>query len=102
MLWVRYALLGLKPDLSLESIYAKYLESPGTKAYTISEAKDMLNDFRSVEIQIVLTHGDLLTSSVGQRHRGAILSFAKIIWPRWLIHSRFRDYGLFMLIRAEK
>ena len=34
MLWARYALLGLKPWLSLSDIYARYLESPGTKGHS--------------------------------------------------------------------
>ena len=34
MLWIRYALLGVKPWLSLREIYACYLKSPGAKAYS--------------------------------------------------------------------
>ena len=41
MLWVRYALIGVRPWLSLADIYARYLESPGTKAYSISEARGL-------------------------------------------------------------
>ena len=39
MLWIRYALMKLKPFTSLKEIYATYLESPGTKAYSVAEAK---------------------------------------------------------------
>jgi ubiquinone/menaquinone biosynthesis C-methylase UbiE len=41
MLWARYALLRLRPLTSLADIYAKFLESPGTKAYTVAEAKKL-------------------------------------------------------------
>lgn len=102
MLWVRYALLAGKPFTSLKEIYARYLESPGTKAYTISEARDLFYKFKSISIQTVLTHGDLLTSEAGQRHRGLLLTVAKFIWPRWLIKNIFPSSGLFMLITAYK
>ncbi len=34
MLWVRYALLALRPWWTLGQVYARYLESPGTHAYS--------------------------------------------------------------------
>ncbi|MFE8033057.1 class I SAM-dependent methyltransferase [Thiohalocapsa marina] len=102
MLWVRYALLGLKPWLSLSEIYARYLESPGTKAYTVREARELFADFSQVEIRTVLTHGDLLESAAGQRHRGALLTLARKVWPRGLIRRLLPGAGLFMLIEARK
>jgi len=79
MLWFRYALLKDRPFMSLTDVYSRYLESPGNKAYTAAEARDMFSSFRDVIISTVLTHGDLLESEVGQRHRGFALSYAKII-----------------------
>lgn len=102
MLWLRYGLLSLKPWMSLATLYSRYLESPGTKAYTIAEAKNLVKQFSTSSITTVLTHGDLLTSSVGQRHRGLILKLANLFWPRWLIKVLFPKNGLFMLITAVK
>ncbi|MDC0225507.1 class I SAM-dependent methyltransferase [Gammaproteobacteria bacterium] len=102
MLWVRYALLRLKPFTGLSEIYSSYLESPGTKAYTIDEAHDLFSDFENVSIETVLTHGDLLTSRAGQRHEGTLLNIARLIWPRFIINKFFHKCGLFMLISAEK
>lgn len=102
MLWIRYALLGLQPWLSLRDIYARYLESPGTKAYSIAEARQLFSAFSEVRIHTVLTHGDLLESMAGQRHQGVLLSLAKKIWPRTLIKRYFARLGLFMLIEARK
>jgi len=102
MLWVRYALLTLRPWMTLEQIYSQYLESPGTKAYSIGQAYKLFSDFREVKIRVVLTHGDLLESGAGQRHRGALLSFARYVWPRKLIRTFFPNAGLFMLIEAVK
>lgn len=102
MLWMRYALACLKPWTSLTQIYARYLESPGTKAYTAAEARTMFASFKSVEIQVVLTHADLLESRAGQRHRGMLLSLAQRLWPRELLRRVARGHGLFMLISARK
>jgi SAM-dependent methyltransferase len=102
MLWLRYGLLALRPFTTLEMIYAKHLESPGTKAYTVEEAKALFSRFSQVSIKTVLTHGDLLSSSAGQRHQGALLSVARSIWPRRTIQWLFPTYGLFMLITARK
>jgi ubiquinone/menaquinone biosynthesis C-methylase UbiE len=102
MLWVRYALLRLRPWITLNEIYANYLESPGTKAYSVSDARRWFADFSAVAIQTVLTHGDLLESVAGQRHRGALLSIARRLWPRALLRRFASRHGLFMLISATK
>jgi ubiquinone/menaquinone biosynthesis C-methylase UbiE len=102
MLWIRYALLRLRPWDSLQHVYARYLESPGTKAYSLGEAKRMFVAFRRVQIRTSLTHADLLESAAGQRHGGALLSLARAIWPRRLLRKYAGSQGLFMLITAVK
>ena len=102
MLWVRYGLLALKPWRTLRSIYAEHLESPGTKAYSMAEARQLLAGFEDISIRTQLTHGDLLESGAGQRHRGALLAAARAVWPRSLIRRVLPGCGLFMLIRARK
>lgn len=102
MLWLRYALFALRPWLTLSQIYARHLESPGTKAYSVREAREMFANYSDVRIRTVLSHGDVLTSEAGQRHQGAALKFARCIWPRWLIRRFLGKAGLFMLIDARK
>ena len=102
MLWIRYALLAGRPGRSLADIYAQHLESPGTKAYTVAQAHKLFARFSKVEIETVLTHGDLLASAAGQRHRGLLLTIAKAVWPRWLIRTFLPGHGLFLLARATK
>jgi len=102
MLWLRYALLAGRPWRSLRSIYAEHLESPGTKAYSYIEARQLFAQFAAVQISTPLAHGDLLESDVGQRHRGIALTLAKIFWPRWFIRLFMPGAGLFMLIDARK
>jgi ubiquinone/menaquinone biosynthesis C-methylase UbiE len=102
MLWLRYALLRLRPWMTLREVYARFLESPGTKAYTPAEARRMFESFSTTQIRTWLTHGDLLESAAGQRHGGALLSVARAIWPRRLLRRYARSCGLFMLITAVK
>jgi ubiquinone/menaquinone biosynthesis C-methylase UbiE len=102
MLWMRYALLMLRPWRSLDYIYATYLESPGTHAYSRAQVRDLFKQFRTVSITTKLSHGDLLSSAAGQRHRGVMLSVARRLWPRKIIERLFPNAGLFMLITATK
>ncbi len=102
MLWLRYAMLAGKPWRSRSDIYGNHLESPGTKAYTLDEARTLFRKFSDVRISTALTHGDLLESAAGQRHRSWLLSLAKCTWPRPLLRSIMPTHGLFMLIEARK
>jgi SAM-dependent methyltransferase len=102
MLWVRYALMRLRPWTKLEDIYARCLESPGTKAYSVRAARSLFAAFGAVAIHTVLTHADLLESVAGQRHRGAFLSLARWAWPRAFLRRFGARHGLFMLISAIK
>lgn len=104
MLWLRYALLAGKPLTSLASIYAQHLESPGTKAYSARQVKQLLlaAGFTQVAVTIQLNHGDLLQGAVGQRHQGRLLAVAKALWPRWFFRTVTPFLGLYLLITAQK
>lgn len=102
ILWLRYALLRLRPLTPLREIYANYLESPGTKAYSKAEARQLFALFCDVSVRTVLSHGDLLSSDAGQRHRGSLLNVARRLWPRWFISRFLKTRGLFMMIDARK
>jgi len=102
MLWLRYALLRGRPFTRLRTIYARHLESPGTKAYSVAEARALFASFRTVTITTHQGHGDLLTSQAGQRHQGKLLAVARAVWPRWLIRRVLPTHGLTMMITATK
>lgn len=102
LLWTRYALMAGKPGTSLDEIYARYLESPGTKAYTPEGARGLFSRFSRVSTSIELSNGDLLEGEAGQRHQGGALSVARRVWPRPLIRRFGRGHGLFLLIDAVK
>ena len=104
MLWIRYGLSKLKPFIGLENIYSQYLESPGTKAYTIEEARRLAKKFSYFDVKIELGSGDLLIADAGARHKGFLLSFARLFYPRFLVRgiSKLFPIGLFMLITVRK
>jgi SAM-dependent methyltransferase len=102
MLWLRYGLGRLRPRSSLDEIYAKYLESPGTKAYSVPQAERLFALASDVQCQVRLGFGDLLMGGVGQRHRGIVLDTARALWPRALIQKRFSKHGLCLLIEVTK
>ncbi|MFZ0301087.1 MAG: class I SAM-dependent methyltransferase [Terracidiphilus sp.] len=102
MLWLRYGLFAGKPARPLKEIYAHYLESPGTKAFTREESRQMFTQFEEVSILTQLCFGDLLEGEAGQRHKGLLLSLAKRFHPRWLIRRALPNHGLFMMIEARK
>ncbi len=102
MLWVRYGLMTGRFFRSLSDVYFNHLESPGTKAFSIDEAKDMFRSFSIVNIRTQLSFGDLLEGSAGQRHGAVVLAVARALWPRALLRSLFKNHGLMMLIEARK
>ena len=103
MLWARYGLGRLRPFTSLDTIYAHYLESPQTKAYTPEAVREMLAHYvKDISIHAELTHGDLLSSNAGQRHEGLILDIARRVWPRGLLKRIAVNQGLFLLITGTR
>lgn len=102
MLWMRYALARCRPWMSLTKIYATYLESPGTQAYSRTEARRLFENACNLNLWVVLTHGNLLESGAGQRHEGRWLALARRIWPRGLLRRVAGRFGLFLLISGQK
>jgi len=101
MLWARYGLGAGRPACSLTDIYARHLESPGTKGYTVAGARRLVTPFRACEIRSAISFADLLLGEVGQQHAGRALTIAKRFWPRPLVR-RLPALGLLLLIEAAK
>lgn len=102
MLWLRYGLLKGKPRTSLTSLFATRMESPGTKAYTVDEARSLFSEFSSVDVRVQLSFADLLEGQVGQQHAGPMLAMAKRLWPRRSIRRWLGSRGLYLLIEVAK
>ena len=104
MLWMKYALFRGRPLKKMRDIYSEHLESPGTKAYTVNEAKKLTSIFSESEIKIQLSFGDLLEGDVGARHKGFMLNIAKMLYPRSLIRglAKVLPIGLYLMITVRK
>ena len=103
-LWIKYALFKGNPFRSLNAIYSDYLESPGTKAYTVSEGKKLTELFRKSDITVQLSFGDLLEGDVGARYKGSLLNIAKVFYPRLIIKllAKVFPIGLCLMITVHK
>jgi len=58
-LYLLYGLLKCRPFINFKELFAKYHESPGTKALTIKEIKGLLSSFKNVKIKKMVTPYDL-------------------------------------------
>ena len=87
--YIWFGLLRGKPLRSVRRILANHHESLGTKAYTISEVKQMFSMFTDLDIRAVVTLHDI------RYGRGKFL-------PRWvgpLVPNRF---GWYLVIKGSK
>jgi len=82
--WVRHALLAGRPWRSMTDVIASHVESPGTKAYTVAELRQLFGAFATFSAEPIITAPD------------------RADWPRFV--SRFfpDDWGWFILLRARK
>lgn len=62
--WVRYGLMRGRPFSSARELIAKHVESPGTKSYSVQQARELFAGLKGVEIQRIVTRYDL---RVGRR-----------------------------------
>jgi SAM-dependent methyltransferase len=102
LLWMRYGLARGRPWRSRQSIVAEHLESPGTQAFTVDEARDLFAAFSRVQVRPQLAFSDLLLGAAGQRHGGVALRLARRVWPRRLIRAAAPSRGFNLLVEAEK
>lgn len=101
MLWARYGLAAGHPACSLADVYARHLESPGTKGYTVDEGRALVAPFRTSSVRSAISFADMLLGEVGQQHSSRALEVAKRLWPRTLVR-RLPGLGLLLLIEARK
>lgn len=80
----------------------QYLESPGTKVYTIRETRQLFQRFSSVTIRRQLAHGDLLLVAPSRRYQGKLAQALWRLYPRWLVRLMGNSLGTSLLIEATK
>ena len=104
LLYLRFGLAHANFKSSMKKVIFDHLESPGTKAYTISEVKAFLSEigFSDLDLQTKLGPGDLLAIKPSEKYQSV---FYKIIWrlyPRFLVRLLGERFGLYLLITATK
>lgn len=104
LLWFLHCLLKGKPWRSPRKAIFEHLESPGTKAYTIKEAKRLFQTagFVITEATPKLGPGDLLTIKLGRKYDNRIYYLLQKLYPRWLVRFFGNQFGLNLLIKAKK
>ncbi len=103
LIWARNGLLRGKLQ-GPRRIVADNMESPGTKLYTIKEAREELcAPFpRIVEIRTQLGLGDLLTMKPSAKYADPLSQFVLKVYPRGLIRRLGHRFGGYLLIECEK
>jgi len=102
LLWGVHSLGRLRPWVGPRRAIFRHLESPGTKAYTLAEARGLFAAFAEVEIDTALLAGDLLAMRPSKRYQGPLYRLLWGLYPRALIRRFGRRLGLGLLIRATK
>jgi ubiquinone/menaquinone biosynthesis C-methylase UbiE len=82
-------LFRLQPFQGLDQIIAEHVESPGTRAYSRQQARQLFKNFSEVRIDTVLTRHDL---RYGRRR----------YLPPWLMKLVPDALGWFMVIQGRK
>jgi ubiquinone/menaquinone biosynthesis C-methylase UbiE len=104
MLWIIHGLGRGRIGLGLKDVIYRHLESPGTKAYTFDEAKDLVEaaGFGDVHVTSRLGPGDLLQIKPSKRYQGFFARLAWAVYPRFLVRLLGDRFGLYLLVEGKK
>lgn len=97
-------LLAVRYRRSQKRALFEHLESPGTKAYTLDEARALLTaaGYDDVRVGSKLGPSDLLTIRPSEKYRGALSRLVFQFYPRWLVRLFGDRFGLYLTIEARK
>jgi ubiquinone/menaquinone biosynthesis C-methylase UbiE len=102
MLWTVHCLLKGRPWRSPRWAVYHHLESPGTKAYTVKEARRLFASFATTTIRLQLTFGDLLLMRPSTKYQNWSAKLIWFLYPRWLLRLTRNRFGTGLLIEARK
>ncbi len=104
-LWLYYGLLQMHPWKSLRDVVYENLESPGTKVYTVEQARGLLKEvgFKNIDIKLFVDSGDLLTLKLSKKYgHNSLVRWAIAVYPRSIIKRLGDRLGTTMCITAVK
>lgn len=93
---------GTGPHRSPVGVKSLTLESPGTKAFTIEEARRLFGSFRTVTATPILGPGDLLTVKPSTKYSSKRIQLAWRLYPRWAVRLLGDRFGVGLLVHAVK
>jgi ubiquinone/menaquinone biosynthesis C-methylase UbiE len=104
MLYLAHGFLRGRPRLGFKSAIYQHLESPGTKAYSRTEATMLAINagFEQVSVSTRLGPGDLLQIKPSKRYQGLLTRVAWNLYPRLLIRFLGDRFGLYLLIEGRR
>ncbi|HEV2495912.1 MAG TPA: class I SAM-dependent methyltransferase [Terriglobia bacterium] len=107
-LWIYHALLKLRPWKTFRQVIFENLESPGTKVYSVGEARRLVSQAGGsrCQIKLYLDSGDLMRLKLSNKYdRNPWVKAAVRLYPRrvvrWLDGGNTR-FGTTMHIEATK
>lgn len=104
LLWIKTCLLKGRPFKSFKRAVFENLESPGTKTFTLREARSMLKKigFENIHLTTKLCAGDLLEIKPSKKYQSAVYKIIWKLYPRRLVKLMGDRFGLNLLIIATK
>lgn len=102
MLWALHCALKGQPWKSPRWAVYQYLESPGTKVYTVDEARTLFGDFSKADVWTQLAFGDLLKFRLSDKYKHPLHKALFALYPRWLVRALGDRFGLCLFIEAVK
>jgi len=104
LLQAQHGWLRGKFGLTQKQALFDHLESPGTKAYTLPEARQLIEGagYRDVRLSTSLNPGDLMTLRLSSKYDRAIYRFIWRVYPRWFVRLVGDRFGLNLMIEARK
>jgi ubiquinone/menaquinone biosynthesis C-methylase UbiE len=102
-----YLLHGLargKLTTTMKQVMYEHLESPGTKGYTLAEARQLLeaSGFEQIKVWTKLSLGDMLTLKLSKKYQSPIYKVISSLYPRWLVRLMGDKYGMNLMMIGIK
>jgi ubiquinone/menaquinone biosynthesis C-methylase UbiE len=104
LLLVRHGWMRGSFGMSQRTAIFDHLESAGTKAYTVDEARSLVAaaGFGNIEISTHLGPGDVLSLKLSRKYDNLLGRVVLALYPRWLIRLLGHRFGLNLMIEARK
>lgn len=103
MLWGVHSLAGGRPWQSPRRAVLEHLESPGTKVYTVAEARRLFGAFGQVQVRTQLSHADILLMPPSARYKARW--HRELVWrlyPRAVVRAAGDRLGTALFVEAVK